>query len=45
MLSERYGWTPEEIRKQPVSDILAYVQIITAKKKEEAKLNKQRNGK
>lgn len=45
MLSERYGWTPNEIREQPIADVLAYVEIIVAKKKEEAKLRKKHNGK
>jgi hypothetical protein len=32
-LSERYGWTPEEIRQQPAEVIEAYFRIITAKHK------------
>ena len=28
MLSHEYGWTPEEIRQQPVVDIEMYLNII-----------------
>jgi len=27
-LSERYGWTPDEIRSMRISDILQYLEII-----------------
>jgi len=31
MLSDKYGWTPSEIRKQRVSDIKMYLQILREK--------------
>jgi len=30
-LSDRYGWTPTQIRKQDVNDINSYLQIIAIK--------------
>lgn len=32
MLSAEYGWTPEQIRQQPVEEIGAYVEIIRIKR-------------
>jgi len=31
MLSERYGWTPSQIKKESIQTILAYVEIISIK--------------
>ena len=33
MLSANYGWTPDEIRGQPFSAIIDYVDILNAKKR------------
>lgn len=33
MLSERYGWTPSEIRAQDAEDIGQYLEIISMKQK------------
>ncbi|MFA5050951.1 MAG: hypothetical protein WC499_02450 [Patescibacteria group bacterium] len=41
MLSERYGWTPEEIRSQRKEDIDNYLNIIRAKEKI---IRKKQNG-
>jgi hypothetical protein len=40
-LSERYGWTPAQIREQRVEDIRAYVDIIDIKQR----LHKKHHGK
>jgi len=29
-LSERYGWTPKQIRDMPITDIFQYLEIIKA---------------
>lgn len=42
MLSDRYGWTPRQIREQYVEDIEQYVRIIGIKKREGNKQGKQR---
>ena len=34
MLSERYGWTPQEIRDMKSDDINAYLDIISIQNKE-----------
>lgn len=40
-LSERYGWTPSQIREQRVEDIEQYMQIISVRNKlERRKHNK-----
>lgn len=31
LLSERYGWTPREIREMSVADVSAYIEIINAR--------------
>lgn len=33
MLSERYGWTPDQIRQISMEDIDSYVQIIAEKER------------
>ena len=33
ILSERYGWTPSQIRKEKWEDIEKYLEIISAKNK------------
>lgn len=33
MLSERYGWTPSQIRNELADDIHQYVEIISMKQK------------
>lgn len=43
MLSERYGWTPIQIREQGFNDLETYLDIISVKNKielENAKKNK-----
>jgi len=40
-LSERYGWTPEQIRQQPAEVIDAYVRIIDTKHRLERAQTKQ----
>jgi hypothetical protein len=45
LLSERYGWTPEQIRAQPIDDIEAYVEIIRIKRDIERKHLKQHGAK
>lgn len=42
MLSQEYGWTPREIRKQRYSDIKTYVDIISVRNLIE-KANLKRN--
>ena len=32
MLSAEYGWTPEEIRQQPIHEVNAYIEIIKRKR-------------
>jgi hypothetical protein len=34
-LSQRYGWTPNQIREQPTEDILQYLEIIKEISKQE----------
>ena len=41
MLSEEYGWTPEQIREQRVLEIREYLNIISMKRKLEKKNNKK----
>jgi hypothetical protein len=45
LLSEKYGWTPQQIREQPAQDIINYLQIIQIKnainKAEEMKSRKR----
>lgn len=43
MLSERYHWTPDQIRDMRQDDILDYLVIIRAKKRIE-KFNQKKNG-
>ena len=43
-LSEKYGWTPKQIKEQSASDILDYWNIVNVKKmlrEAEAKKNKR----
>jgi hypothetical protein len=40
LLSERYGWTPAEIRAQSREDILSYLHIIRIKRKLENNASK-----
>jgi hypothetical protein len=37
MLSEKYGWTPNEIKNQSLNDIRDYLEIINIKMKLEKK--------
>lgn len=42
MLSEKYGWTPSQIRKENFKDLETYIDIISVKnriEKENAKKN------
>jgi len=41
MFSERYGWTPSQIRKEGYEDLLDYLDIIDIKKKKERQKNKK----
>jgi hypothetical protein len=41
MLSEKYGWTPTQIREQSIDDILNYIDIISVKNKIEKENNKK----
>lgn len=40
-LSREYGWTPTEIREQPLEDIEAYFEIIRMRNKLESRKLKQ----
>jgi len=42
-LSDRYGWTPSQIREQRADDIEAYLSIISMKSQIE-KLKMKKNG-
>lgn len=44
MLSERYGWTPMQIREQRVDDLVAYLDIITLKNKIEKRQSSKKYG-
>lgn len=37
MLSERYGWTPDQIRDMKWDDVQAYIEIISIKRREEVR--------
>ena len=41
MLSERYGWTPSQIKKEDRYDIACYIEIIAIKKQIEKAQQKQ----
>lgn len=42
MFSERYGWTINEIREQPVDVILQYLEILSVKGKLEKEAHKKK---
>jgi len=45
MLSAEYGWTPNQIREQPIQDIKNYIKIISIKRNiEKANIIKSKNG-
>jgi hypothetical protein len=43
LLSDRYGWTPDEIRQMSIDDVSAYLAII-GDKNMIAKLNSKKYG-
>lgn len=43
MLSEKYGWTINEILDQPIDIIMQYIEIISAKNKIEKEARKKNN--
>lgn len=40
-LSERYGWTPDQIRAMALEDVLSYFDVIAAKNRLQYKRNKK----
>ena len=40
MLSEKYGWTPSQIRGEDVKDLMIYIDIISVKNRIEKENNK-----
>jgi len=42
MFSERYGWTINEIREQPIDIILQYLEILNVKGRLEREANKKK---
>lgn len=41
-LSDRYGWTPSQIRKEKYQDMLDYIDIISVKNRLEKENSKKR---
>lgn len=41
MLSEKYGWTPSQIREQSYDDLMAYIDIGNVKTKIENQKSKK----